>query len=258
MSDLVHVQATHSFEPRDINEALAVARTLVASRLLPKSVGTPEAAFAIIMTGREMGLTAMQALRSIHVIEGKPTMSADLMLALVKRSNVCQYFRLVESTAEIATYECLRTGEPAPTRMSFALEEAKAAGLVGKDNWRKYPAAMLRARCIAALARAVFPDVMLGVYETDELAPAPSSAPVVAVVEQPGPDSSGDISAVSVFLARVEAATTVEELGQVAADVGKVSRQLSRADRDRIVAAGKARKIALGERPSGSDVEAAQ
>ena len=91
--------STQAFEPRNIDQALHLAQLLVASRLLPRSVGTPEAAFAIIATGRELGLTAMQALRSIHVIEGKPTLSADLQLALVKtRRDVCQYFMLVESS----------------------------------------------------------------------------------------------------------------------------------------------------------------
>jgi hypothetical protein len=109
----------------------------------------------------------MQSLRSIHVIEGKPSCSADLILALCKRRpEVCRYFRLVRSDATVATYETLRDGRPAPTTLSFTIEQAKSASLTGKDNWKKYPEAMLRARCIAALARAVYPDLVLGVYET--------------------------------------------------------------------------------------------
>lgn len=185
-----------AFEPASIDEALAVSKLLVSSRLLPRSITTPEAAFAVIVTGRELGLSAMQALRAIHIVEGKPTLSADLMVALVKRSEACLYFRLVESSAVVATYEAHRRGEPGPTRLSFSMEEAKAAGVTGKDNWRKYPAAMLRARCAAALARAVFPDLVLGVCDPDELAPtidvtptaAPTPAPVVSeAVSAPTP-----------------------------------------------------------------------
>lgn len=190
-----------AFEPATLSEALHVSQVLVASRLLPRAIQTPEAAFAVIATGRELGLSAMQALRAIHIVEGKPTLSADLMVALVKRSPECVFFRMVESSAERATYETQRRGEPSPTRLGYTIEEAKASGAATKDNWRKFPAAMLRARAASALARAVYPDLVLGVYDPDELdvrdtgpvaVPAPvavpvvvSSAPVAVAVETP-------------------------------------------------------------------------
>lgn len=173
-----------TFEPGSLEEAYRLAKVLVASHLLPRGVQTPEAAFAIIATGRELGLTAMQSLRTIHVIEGKPTLSADLIAALVKqRTDVCKFFRLVESTDRIASYETHRIGEPTPTRMSFTIDEAKTAGVTGKDNWRKYPAAMLRARCITALARAVYPDLATGIYDPDELERVPVQGGRAEVVE---------------------------------------------------------------------------
>ena len=172
LAKVATVDPTQAFEPRSIDEALQLSKLLVASKLLPRSIATPEAAFAIIATGRELGMTAMQSLRSIHVIEGKPTLSADLIAALVKsRPDICKYFMLVESTATCATYETLRNGDPRPTVMSFTINEAQGAGLTGKDNWRKYPAAMLRARAITALARSVYPDLALGIYDEDELEP---------------------------------------------------------------------------------------
>lgn len=175
--DPVQREASRAFEPANLDEAYRLAKILVAGRLLPKSVQTPEAAFTVIATGRELGLTAMQSLRSIHVFDGKPILSADLLLALAKKYPACKYFRLVETTAERAVYETLREGEPEATRMAFTIEEAQHAGLLGKDNWKKYPTAMLRARCIAALARAVYPDAFMGVYEEDELVPvAPTHA----------------------------------------------------------------------------------
>jgi hypothetical protein len=74
---------------------------------------------------------------------------------------------MVVSTNELATYATERIGE-SETRMSFSIKDAQTAGVTGKDNWRKYPAAMLRARCIAALSRAVYPDLLMGIYETGE------------------------------------------------------------------------------------------
>lgn len=173
------VSATRAFEPANVDEGYELAKLLVASGLLGKSIQRPEAAFAVIAVGRELGLTAMQSIRSIHIIEGKPTLSADLIAALCKsRPDVCLYFRMVESTATVARFETHRKGEPEPTPMTFSIEDAARAGVTGKDNWKKYPAAMLRARCITALARAVYPDLAMGIYDPDEIEDAP-------VVQQP-------------------------------------------------------------------------
>lgn len=161
-------QATLAFEPAGIGEAYDTASKLVKSGMLPDSIRSPEAALAVIMAGRELGLTAMQSFRSIHIVKGRVVLSADLMVALCKRSPDCEYVQIVESTDKVATYEAKRRNEPAPVRMSFTFDQAKAAGLTGKDVWRSFTAAMLRARCAAAICRAVFPDLLLGVYETDE------------------------------------------------------------------------------------------
>jgi hypothetical protein len=215
----VRAETTRAFEPGSITEAYEYAKLLVSSRLLPRAVATPEAAFAIIATGRELGLTALQSLRSIHVIEGRPTLSADLILALVKaRGDVCSYFRLVESTDRIATYETQRRGEPAPTRLSWTWEDAQRAGVVGKDNWKRYPAAMLRARAITALARAVYPDLAMGLYDPDEIAPeAAAPAPTVEVSVAPSVPAADD-SAFAALAERVDAAETGAALNAIAKD----------------------------------------
>jgi hypothetical protein len=176
-------RAETALEPHDAREAMWVAQQLASSGMTGK-VRTPEAVFAVLVTGRELGLTSMQSLRSIHIIDGKPTLSADLMVALCKRSSLCKSFRLVESSATIATYETERVGEGS-TRMSYTFEEAKAAGLTSRDNWKKYTAAMLRARCSSALARAVYPDLLVGIYESDEVQEvAPAATTTTAATER--------------------------------------------------------------------------
>jgi hypothetical protein len=75
---------------------------------------------------------------------------------------------LVESTHDTATYRTHRVGEPEPVTISFTAAQAKAAGLSGKDTWQKHPDAMLRARAASSLARAVYPDLILGIYTEDE------------------------------------------------------------------------------------------
>jgi hypothetical protein len=110
----------------------------------------------------------MQSLRSIYFYDGRVTMSADLMVALVRRhSDVCKYLQLVESTAKKCTYRTLRSGEPEPTTVTWTWDDAIAADLAKKDNWKKYPRSMLRARCAADICRAVYPDLMMGVYDAD-------------------------------------------------------------------------------------------
>lgn len=178
--------------PRNLAEAKELATTLSAARTLPEALQQkPADVMAIVMAGAELGLAPMQSIRALVLIKGKPTLSADAMGALVKsRRDVCTWLRLVESSATIATYETLRNGDPGPTRLSFTIEQAAKAGLNG-DNWKRFPDAMLRARALSALCRAVYPDLLLGVYDPDELdaAPAPRevNAPPVVVAPQPLP-----------------------------------------------------------------------
>ena len=164
------VRASAGFEPANLQEATALAKMLSESSLIPNALrNKPGDVFVILVSGHEMGLSPMQAMRGMHVIQGRPVVSADLMVALAtRRPDVCRYFRLVTGDATQAIYETHRVGHPEPTRMKFTLDEAKAAKLTGKDTWAQYPAAMLRARCSSALARAVYPDLLFGVYENDE------------------------------------------------------------------------------------------
>lgn len=145
-------------------DALAKARNFV-----PRAyAGDSNAIAAAILTGIELGIGPMEALRSIHMIEGKPTMSAELMLARALRAGIrCRWLRHDAAAAEL---EVTRDG--VVQRMSFTMDEAKAAGLAGKGNWSKFPAAMLRARCASAALRAFAPDVLgSGIYTPEELAP---------------------------------------------------------------------------------------
>ena len=208
--------ANTALEPSSFNEALVMAGHLCRSGVLGKAVTKPEAALAVILAGRELGLTAMQSLRSLFIFEGKIGMYADLMLALVKRSTVCKSFRLVESTAKIATYETDRDGE-GKTKMSFTIEEAVTAGVAGKDVWKKFAPAMLRARCISALARAVYPDLLMGVYDPDELqerstSPLSVSSDVVDV-ESVDTGAAADLAErIEGFKAAIAAAASLDDI----------------------------------------------
>jgi hypothetical protein len=123
------------------------------------------------MQGRELGLQPMQSLRGINVIKGKPTVAADLMGALVQShpSGVCEYLLLTESSATRASYETRRKGAPRPVTMSYTMEQARTAGNAGKDNYKLHAEAMLRARALSAICRAVYQDIVYGLYVTGEI-----------------------------------------------------------------------------------------
>ena len=144
------------------------AARAVKSGLLPSAIKSPEAAFIIIATGAELGIRPMQALRGIHVIEGKAVLSADLWAALANAHKDCLYFMMVGGDDTYCTYETHRRGAPHPVVMTHTIEQARQAGKGKTGTWAAHPAAMLRARCVMSLARAVYPDLLLGVYEESE------------------------------------------------------------------------------------------
>jgi hypothetical protein len=154
-------------EPQSIDEAARLAEMAVRSRLY--SVQSVEAALMILLTGRDLGLTASQSFRGIYIVSGKPVVSSDAMVAAVRRSGHCASWRVVESTPERCTITTLRTGETEPETESWTLEDARRAGLLNKDVWKSYPRYMLRHRTAAALARRVYPDVILGCYAEGEM-----------------------------------------------------------------------------------------
>jgi hypothetical protein len=147
-------------------------------------VKNKEQALILAMTGRDLGLSYTQALRAFHVINGRPAMSADGMVAIaLGHSDVCEYFTTIETTSERCTVETKRRGSPAAQRLTFTMADAKAAGL-SSPNWTKFPAAMLRARAKSSLARDVYPDLLMGLYDPDEIE-APAAAPAATVIAAP-------------------------------------------------------------------------
>lgn len=175
-----------SLEPVSLDEASELARAAVASKLY--AITSPEAGLMILLTGRDLGLSASQALRGIYVVNNKPVISADAMVAAVRRSGLAKSWRVVESTVTTCTIETIREGEEHVERETFTLEDAKRAKLDAKDVWRAYPRDMLRHRCAAALVRRVYPDVVLGCYVPGEIDDPTSPAPLHVDVTTSAPE----------------------------------------------------------------------
>lgn len=156
-------------EPTDSRSAYGLAKVVVGSRMF-SAYGTPEAAMLVIMAGREFGLGAMASLRSFHIVEGKPTMSAQAMMARCLEHPSCKTFRVLRSkcTHEVAVVEVQRREWSEPETYTWTVEDAKRAGLASRPNWSKYPRDMLINRCIAEAARFTWPEVMAGVYSPED------------------------------------------------------------------------------------------
>jgi hypothetical protein len=144
------------------------AKMLVGTGFLPNSIKTPEQCVAIMMKARELGLPSMYGLSNIVIIQGKPTCSAELMLALIYRDHGDNAMQFVSASNEECTVAYRRRNWEASQRYSFTLADAQRANLTS-PTWKQYPAAMLRARCISAVARMAFPDSIAGFYTPEEL-----------------------------------------------------------------------------------------
>lgn len=213
-------RAPDVFEPTSLNEAMWLAKTFYASNLLPKGVDSPEAAFTVIVTGHELGLSPMASLRMIHVFDGKPILSAALIVGIcLRRSDLCEYFTLVESSGELATYETKRRNNPVPTRLTFAMSEAQH--LATKDNWKNNRPDMLRARCSAKLARAVYPDIVGGLYDPDELDEVRAAPSVPSIGQSIGvPIKREEIQAAEGVVAKLDE-TESHEHERLLSELGK-------------------------------------
>jgi len=167
-------------------KAWTLAQRIAATEFVPKGLrGKPEAVMAAMLYGREAGVGEMQALSKIHVVDGRPGMAAELMRALVFQHGHELWIEESSSTRCIVAGK--RRDSTRETRVTWTLDDGKRAGLLGKDNWKKYPDAMLLARATAKLCRAVFPDVLAGLsYTLEELADGdtPEDAMLEVVAEQ--------------------------------------------------------------------------
>jgi len=147
---------------------------MVKSGFLPTSINTVEKAATIVLMGKELGLAPMTAINNISVIKGKPTLEAKLMLSLVLKKYPTAYYRVAKNTPEIAEIHLGRDKESHGI-FTFTIEQAKAAGLTGKDNWKNYPADMLLWRAVARACRIMFPDVLTVTAHTrDEIEQPPT------------------------------------------------------------------------------------
>ena len=144
-------------------EALAVASTKTG--FFP-GVKTKEDALVLMMLSQAEGLHPMQALRMFHVINGRPVMRADAMLARFQQAGGKVKWLASTATECVALFSS--PGVDGAFESSWSIAKATAAGLTNNPTWKKFPDAMLRARTVSDGIRATMPAVVVGLYTPEE------------------------------------------------------------------------------------------
>lgn len=145
-----------------------LASKISATEFVPESMrNRPAAVACAILYGRELGLEPMTALRSINVIKGKPSLSAEAMRALILAAGHELVFS--ETTTMRCVLDARRRGQETFSRVTYTMDDAKRAGLAGQGTYAKMPRQMLVARATAEMARLLFADVIGGLLADIEI-----------------------------------------------------------------------------------------
>lgn len=167
MTELAHRAPQQVAPVMNMNDKMQYAQALAQASLLPKQYQrNPGNVLLAMELGESLGIPPIQAITTVHVIEGKPSASAALISMLVRRAG--HQFR-IKGDDKSATAEIVRHDDPEFTySVTWDMSRARNAGVMGKDNWKKYPAAMLKARAITEVARDACQEALMGVQYTPE------------------------------------------------------------------------------------------
>lgn len=160
--------------PKTADEALSIASQIAKSALIPKQFqGRPQDVFACMLWSHTLNMPIMQGLQSIAIINGRPSLWGDGLLAIVMSSGKLEDFKeTIDRDSDgklVATCTVKRKGLSSPVTWSFSEDDATTAGLWNKlDTWKKYPKRMLQMRARAFALRSAFPDVLSGMGSAEE------------------------------------------------------------------------------------------
>lgn len=181
------MQLATTTQPASVTELEVMANHIVKSGLF--GLRKTEEAVALMLVAQAEGRHPGTVAAEYHIIQGRPALKADAILAR---------FQSAGGKVEWSEYtdECVSGTFSHPAggslKVDWDMNRAKAAGLGTKDNWKKYPRQMLRARVISDGVRGVYPAVLQGFYTPEEVqdfvpststsapAPAPAPAPIPA------------------------------------------------------------------------------
>lgn len=187
MGEIAHMNKGNtqafSLTPQSLDEAMQYADVIAKSDIVPADYkGKPGNVLVAIQMGLELGLPPLQALQNIAVINGRPCVWGDSLMAIARAHPACEYINeTFDDQSMTATCRVKRRGEPEQSR-TFSRGEAEQAGLNGKGPWKQYEKRMLQMRARGFAIRDVFPDALRGIalaeevrdYPERDVTPAPS------------------------------------------------------------------------------------
>jgi hypothetical protein len=158
-------------------------------------IKTAEQGVALMLIAQAEGLHPAIAARDYHVIQGRPALKTDAMMARFQQAGGKVEWKVYTDDEVTGVFSHPQGGS---LTVTWTLAQAKRIGLAGKDNWRNYPRAMLRARCISEGIRSVYPASVVGVYTPEEVQDfdAPAQPPSIKDMGQvevvPAVNATGD------------------------------------------------------------------
>lgn len=141
-----------------------LAKAVAASKLF--GMQTPEQALVLMALCRSEGKDPIQAVRQYHIINGKPSMRSDAMLAEFQSRGGTVAWGERSNTSVTGTFSHPSGGE---LTVTWTLKDAQEAQLTGNQTWKKFPRQMLTARVISEAIRTIFPGVVAGIYAPEEV-----------------------------------------------------------------------------------------
>ena len=140
-------------------------------------------AFTLMCLAQANGLHPAKAAERYHIIQGRPAMKADAMLAAFQEAG--GKVRWVKRTEKECTLH-LSHPQGGELDVTWSIDRATKAELTGKSTWKQYPTQMLSARCVSEGVRALYPACLCGMYTPEEVsdfdakpAPQPTACEVV-------------------------------------------------------------------------------
>jgi len=213
-----------ALEPKSLEEAMKFSEILSGSNIVPKDYqGKPGNILVAIQWGYEIGLPPLQAMQNIAVINGRPSIWGDAMLAIVQASGALEYIK-EDVTDESAVCVLKRRGQAEISR-EFSVDDAKTAGLYNKQGpWQQYPKRMLQMRARGFALRDAFADVLRGVHIAEEARDMPDEdamRDVTPEADKPKGGSKVDSAAGAVSKKRGKTQASDEQAGPTIKDVLK-------------------------------------
>lgn len=208
---------TTSLIPVQDIERMAAA---VAKSGLFGGVKTADQAMALMLVAQAEGLHPAIAARDYHIIEGRPALKADAMLARFQAAGGKVQWTCMTETRVAGVFSHPQGGS---VEIEWTIDMATRAGLADRPNWKKYRRAMLRSRVISEGIRSVFPGVVAGTYTPEEVQDLVEESR--ASRRPSGPKNMGSAEVVvdkDDLIERINAATTIQALEAIRPDIRRM------------------------------------